>query len=75
VSTLTQPRGAGGRWVSDNHNPELELGPANVEALRGTLVDFLENALPGFGFHVEDVEGPVDRLVESLVAAHTARSA
>ena len=50
----------------------MDLAPsrANIDGLRATLVDFLENSLPGFGFNVYGVDPYVDRLVDSLVDAH-----
>ena len=70
---MSQPRDVIGQFSTTLHSdPELELVPsrANIEGLRATLVDFLENSLPGFGFNVYGVDPYVDQLVSSLIDAH-----
>lgn len=71
--TSTQTRDGAGRFgPAVNTAPDAELSPAtaDIEGLRGTLVDFLEGSLPGFGFNVPAVDAYVDQLVDSLVDAH-----
>lgn len=70
---MTQTRDAIGQYApTQNSAPELDLDCAypDVEGLRATLVDFLEGSLPGFGFHVTEVDTAVNELVSSLVTQH-----
>lgn len=70
---MTQARDTVGQFTpTQNSDPELVLDATypDAEGLRATLVDFLEGSLPGFGFDVDGVEGPVDTLVVALAAAH-----